>query len=228
MRGVADGTVVSPSAAPGDPGLCGPCVGAQNLMAETRPPPPLPLFEWENAELIGVLAHAPFTTHGSLRAVCRRLRRLLSSPEFRRERLKENGHAERGLIVAGGTRGGTVVANCWQLVGRRWRPIAPLSVPRFAACSAVFEGEMYVLGGADGQPLATVEAFNPQTRAWRSLPPMSTPRSGGSAAPRGISVVGLEGDGKPYPSADTGVRLFNQRPSSAVVARREKVTSPTP
>ena len=56
----------------------------------------------------------------------------------------------------------------------------------------------------------------------------SSTRKSGNAAPRGISVVGLEGDGKPYPSADTGVRSFNQRPNSAVVARREKVTSPTP
>ena len=38
---------------------------------------------------------------------------------------------------------------------------------------------MYMLGGrdADYEPVATVEVFNPVSRSWRSLPPMSTPRS---------------------------------------------------
>ena len=159
---------------------------------EARPPPPRPFLEWADPEIIGVLAHAPYTSHADVRAVCRRLRAILSSPEFRAERLKENGHAERGIIVAGGYRDGEgVIANCWQLVGWRWRPIAPLSRPRYLACSAVFEGEMYVLGGfdADRHYLATVEAFNPETGAWRSLPPMSTPRTGAVCGVVGGSLI---------------------------------------
>ena len=64
------------------------------------------------------------------------------------------------------------------LVGRRWRPIAPLSRPRCHACTAVFENELWVIGGddCDHDDLATVEAYNTQTNTWRSLPSMGQRR----------------------------------------------------
>ena len=118
--------------------------------------------------VIVALARAPFTTHGTLRVACRRLKTLLRSPEFLQQRV-ETGLAEHGIVVAGGWRDGRRIADCSMFTCGRWRPISPLSGPRFAACSAIVEDEdgqqeMWVMGGRHGwNDLATVEAYNPRT-----------------------------------------------------------------
>ena len=142
-------------------------------MAAARPRPPPPWLDWENHLVIMVLVRVPFTSHDTLRAVCRRTNALLQSSVFREER-RESKCAERGVVVAGGGRYGDRTAECWLLVGRRWRPIAPLSRPRARACSAVIENELWVIGGFDGEALATrtFEIYNPQTDTWRAGPAM--------------------------------------------------------
>ena len=104
------------------------------MMAPPRQPPWL---GWADHQVITVLVRVPFTSHDTLRAVCRRTNALLRSSAFREER-RESGYAERGVVVAGGVRGGDRTGDCWLLVGRRWRPIAPLSDPRSSACSAAW------------------------------------------------------------------------------------------
>ena len=45
-----------------------------------------------------MFSRAPFMTHGTLHAVCGRLKTLLRSPEFLQQRV-ETGLAEHGLVV---------------------------------------------------------------------------------------------------------------------------------
>ena len=75
--------------------------GAAHPLAQ----PPPPLVEWSDDVLNAIFCRVPFLSHGTVRAVCRRTRTLLSSPAFRKERL-ESGYAESGVVVAVGVRGG--------------------------------------------------------------------------------------------------------------------------
>lgn len=44
---------------------------------------------------------------------------------------------------------------------------------------AVLDGRLYVVGGRDGlKTLNTVECYNPHSKTWSVLPPMSTHRHG--------------------------------------------------
>ena len=149
--------------------------GAAHPLAQ----PPPPLVEWSDDVLNAIFCRVPFLSHGTVRAVCRRTRTVLSSPAFRKER-HESGYAESGVIVAGGRRDdGRTTAECWLLAGGRWWPRAPMSGPRSRACSAVIDNELWVCGGHDGvQHLATVEVYSPATNTWRSLPALNERRHG--------------------------------------------------
>ena len=141
--------------------------GAAHPLAQ----PPPPLVEWSDDVLNAIFCRVPFLSHGTVRAVCRRTRTLLSSPAFRKERL-ESGYAESGVIVAGGSRdGGNRTAECWLLAGGRWWPRAPMSGPRSRACSAVIDNELWVCGGDDdalgGRGVLSA------TNTWRSLPALN-------------------------------------------------------
>ena len=112
--------------------------------------PPCLLDGLSDDLVMRMFSRAPFMTHGTLHVVCRRLKTLLRSPEFLQQRV-ETGLVEHGLVVAGGHLGG-VTADCAMLTGGRWRPITPLSGPRFNHCSAIVEDEdgqpeMWVMGG---------------------------------------------------------------------------------
>ena len=173
----------------------------------SRLSPPSPFETLRTDELlIVVFARVPFACHGTVRCVSRRLNTVLQLPAFRIQR-EEIGYVERGIVIAGGYRGGHPTAECSLLVGGRWRPIAPMSGPRSHACSAVIENELVVCGGVDGgnQFLATVEAYNPQTNQWRSLPNMSHARSAACCGVVGGSLIcaGGRGEGgQPLSSAE--------------------------
>ena len=153
-------------------------------------------------ELVFLLfSRAPFSTHGTLHVVNRRLKNLLRSSEFRQQRV-ECGTAEYGLVLAAGVRHDlSTITECSMMrtefgLRRRdvvaWRPIAPLSGEHSFGCSAILENEdgqpeMWVMGGmfhkkwADldedlPRELATVEAYNLRTNTWRSCLPLSQPR----------------------------------------------------
>ena len=134
-----------------------------------------PLDRLSDDVVLCLFSRAPFTTHGQLQVVCRRLRTLVRSREFLQQRVG-SGLVEHGLVVAGGWRdGGRITAGCSAFTCGRWRPIAPMSSPRAHACSAIVEDdedgqpEMWVMGGyGRWDDLATVEAYNPRTNEWRS------------------------------------------------------------
>ena len=128
----------------------------------------------------------------------RRLRALQKPSSFGRLRQAAPrvwaGGVRRGR--RGGVRGGRVNAECRMLSGGRWRPIPPMSGPRFGACSVIIDNEMWVMGGQDDDDndLATVEVYSPKTNSWRSCTPMSQRRDGAVAGVVGGRLVVAGGD----------------------------------
>ena len=68
--------------------------------------------------------------------------------------------------------------------GGAWTTLAPLPTPLQELAVVELDGEMVVVGGiAPGEPASTrVEAYNPETDAWRSLPDLPEPRHHVNAA----------------------------------------------
>ena len=60
--------------------------------------PPTALDGLSDDLVMRMFSRAPFMTHGSLHAVCRRLKTLLQSPEFLQQRV-DSGLVEHGLVV---------------------------------------------------------------------------------------------------------------------------------
>ena len=156
--------------------------------------PPCHLDGLSDDLVMRMFSRAPFMTHGTLHGVCRRLKTLLRSCEFLQQRV-DSGLVEHGIVVAGGRQDGDVSADCSMSTSGRWRAIAPMSGPRYNACSAIVEDEdgqpeMWVMGGYDARNrLATVEAYNLRTNAWRSCLPLSQRRSGAVAGVVGGRLV---------------------------------------
>ena len=146
--------------------------------------------------IIAVFACAPFTSHGTLRAVCRSLRAALQSPAFREER-RATGAEERGVVVVGGvTRDESRTGECWLLsdvvAGRAttMTRLMPLSAPRYSASSLVWKDEVWVLGGRNGAAVLNSSiAFDPRTQLWRACPSMGERRSGAVAGVVGGVLV---------------------------------------
>lgn len=68
--------------------------------------------------------------------------------------------------------------------------IAPLNTPRFFACSAVADSEIYVMGGMDstGHALNSVEKYDPVQNKWSFVAPMLRQREGAAAVTVGDSI----------------------------------------
>lgn len=61
----------------------------------------------------------------------------------------------------------------------RWTQVATMSGRRLQFGVAVLDGRLYVVGGRDGlKTLNTVECYNPHSKTWSVMPPMSTHRHG--------------------------------------------------
>ena len=104
------------------------------------------------------------------------------------------------LYVAGGWDGDRMRPEVWRgtpgedggLVA--WEEVARLRNPAAFSGGVVVDGELYVIGGYDGQrELAEASALNLETGQWRQLPSMSTPRSGLSVVYDGMAILAFGG-----------------------------------
>lgn len=60
-----------------------------------------------------------------------------------------------------------------------WKQVSTMSGRRLQFGVAVLDGRLYVVGGRDGlKTLNTVECYNPHSKTWSVMPPMSTHRHG--------------------------------------------------
>ena len=129
--------------------------------------------------LLTCLARAPFTSHDSLGAVSTRFNTLITSPAFREERVAK-GMVEWGIVVAGGFADDFSEGLSLLYAGSTVKWIAPMITPRFKACTAVMNNELWVIGGKaqTNSSVAAVEAYSPATNTWGTLAPLNQPREG--------------------------------------------------
>lgn len=106
------------------------------------------------------------------------------------------------LVLAGGRltggAGGTFApliaeVDAYDFTSGTWSTLASpsgdLPTPRAGTSTAVFDGEILVIGGeGNGIAYDTVEALDPATNQWRSLHPMNHPRHGSQAIVSGNGV----------------------------------------
>ena len=63
-----------------------------------------------------------------------------------------------------------------------WKEVAEMSVSRFNASCAVFEGKIVVCGGFDNETLNTVETYDHVAKSWINMPNMINGRSSHKSA----------------------------------------------
>src|SRR5437868_4466609 len=107
-----------------------------------------------------------------------------------------------------------------------WVTLAAMPTPRSGLAAATgADGRIYAIGGADasGNPLATVEAYNPTTNTWTTAANLNTPRSG---------LAAVEGtDGRIYViggMAASGLTNLVEAYNPATNAWTQVATLPTP
>lgn len=67
----------------------------------------------------------------------------------------------------------------YDLRSNTWIHVANMNGRRLQFGVAVLDDKLYVVGGRDGlKTLNTVECYNPKTKSWNVMPPMSTHRHG--------------------------------------------------
>ena len=94
----------------------------------------------------------------------------------------------QSIVLAGGfdhNGRNTSTALCYSQDTRQWRTDVPsMLTAHYGAATVAIGGRMMVFGGGMNafEPLATCQAFDPDTNEWSALPPMSTPRILASAA----------------------------------------------
>jgi N-acetylneuraminic acid mutarotase len=101
------------------------------------------------------------------------------------------GAIDDRLYVAAGRSGGIggFQPNTWAFdpIALTYTARAPIPTPRGGAAGAVLGGKLYVLGG-EGNPddpsgvFDDIEAYDPVSDRWETLPPMLAPRHGLAAA----------------------------------------------
>src|SRR5690242_17466612 len=81
------------------------------------------------------------------------------------------------LAGIGGVGAHPVGAACLQ-----WTRMAPMPTKRNGLAAVTMGGTVYAVGGSQGSPVATLEAYDPATNSWTSKMSMPTPRGALAAA----------------------------------------------
>lgn len=89
------------------------------------------------------------------------------------------------IYVVGGTYYSSVLRSgeVYDTKEHRWRPIAPMTVPRKGASVVACNGKIFALGGQrlSWNCLSTVESYDPSTNQWIQVTPMAIARRNASA-----------------------------------------------
>lgn len=76
-------------------------------------------------------------------------------------------------VFGGRTEGDRIFGECerYSVAERKWRKIAPMSVPRSTGFAIVFKGKIYVFGGYSGKSKRSkkIEAYSPEKDFWEVL-----------------------------------------------------------
>ncbi|HEY2706005.1 MAG TPA: kelch repeat-containing protein [Candidatus Dormibacteraeota bacterium] len=98
----------------------------------------------------------------------------------------------RRTLVLGASAGGVAVLAAAALAGTAalrghptaaWTARAPMPTARsWLGVTAASDGRIYAIGGLNGRPLDTVEAYDPHTDRWSTVPPLATARWGVATA----------------------------------------------
>jgi len=104
------------------------------------------------------------------------------------------------LYLVGGWDGRSMRSEIWRYtpgtgrVGNAWQWIGQLSKGRAFHGAEVVGGEIYVVGGFDGErELDLVEVVTPTTGQIREMPPLATPRAGLALVYDGVALYALGG-----------------------------------
>ncbi len=125
--------------------------------------------------------------------------------------------------MIGGWDGEEMRGDIWKLdvspaLGAEWQLVGQLSKARAFLGATVVGGEIYVVGGYDGQrELDLAEVFSPATGSIRQLPPLGTPRGGLALVYDGLGIYAL-GGGWTQPVSnneryDPGTNVWSNFPS---------------
>lgn len=154
-----------------------------------------------------------------------RWRRLPAPPE---ERAAAAATATAGgivWVVGGRTRDGLATTMLrLDLRTLRWR-VLPGPRPREHLAATALGGRVYVIGGrlaGYDTNLATVQAYDPRTNGWRSLPDLPAPRGGTGAAAIAGRIVSIGGES---PQGTDGA-VWALRPSSRRWVRLPDLPTP--
>lgn len=111
---------------------------------------------------------------------------------------------ETALYLLGGWDGSNMHDEIWRLTpsvneaAPNWTLVGRLRTPLAFFGAALVNGEIFVVGGHDGQhDLNTAEAYTLSRGEWRELPPLSSPRSGLRLVYDGLALFAVGGGG-PY------------------------------
>lgn len=92
-----------------------------------------------------------------------------------------------------------------------WKELAALSPARTGLGMAVYDNQLYVMGGeVDSEPIAATERYDPQTDTWAMLRPMTEPRSDVSAVVIG-GLIYVPGGRMPDGSISDHLSVYDPR-----------------
>ena len=123
-----------------------------------------------------------------------------------RTRLAAVAGADGKLYALGGSTSSTLdltgyssVVEAYSPASNTWSTVAPMNTPRVGLAAAVSGGKIYAFGGY-GKPsgytaryLVTVEAYDPNSNTWGSMPSMKTARYGLAATTTSTGLIYLIG-----------------------------------
>lgn len=70
--------------------------------------------------------------------------------------------------------------DCFDIDEEKWLAVQPMNHARFCAAACTHRGEIYVVGGSNGNLKSSAEVFSPSLNKWRSITALKSARTGHS------------------------------------------------